>query len=149
MRTNHFSGFREFAEPWQRAVKRQFGAQDTTNPPQIVTNAVTITHNGQKKLIRGGTTIYKVTPDDPADDTRDPKKSSVTIRIGSPADDKDPLMPATGHGQPSPFAGQTFTITRELYNYMIQPGPGPAAAQAATAAAGGADPTAQAPAPPA
>jgi hypothetical protein len=140
MRRNLFAGFREFVEPWQRAVKRQYGAADTTNPPQIVTNAVTFRQNGQKKTILSGTTIQKITPDDPADDRRDPKRTSVTIRVMSPADEKDPLMAATAHGQPSPLAGQTFTVTRDVFNYMIQPGPAPGAAPA-----GGADPMAAGP----
>lgn len=131
---NHFSGFKEFVEPWQHAVKRQYGAKDDTNPPQIVTNSATFVANGQRKTILSGTTIYRLTPEDPGQDARDPKKSSVTIRIGNPADEKDPLMSATAHGQPSKFAGQTFTIPRDVYNFMIQPGPAPGA--------GGADPSA-------
>lgn len=115
----------EFDEPWTHAVKRQFGAKDTTNPPQLVLNSAKFMSNGKPKTITAGTMVQKITPDKP-DDTN-PKKSFVTVKIMNQGDAHDPLMPDKGHGIPSKYAGETFTIPMNVYLWMIQPGQSPQA----------------------
>ncbi len=144
---NKFVGFKRFledtfTEPWTRTVKRQYGAENKTNPLQIVLNRIVLTKGDQKFTILPGTTIEKLTTDD--NDSVDPKKTSVRIRIKSESDPKDPLMPLHGHGQPSQAAGQEFVVTRDVYNWLIQPGQSPAAPGTGMPPAGGTTPPATA-----
>ena len=122
-----FKTFLEFDEPWQRAVKRQYGAEDNTNPPQLVLNTAKFMSNGKPKTILSGTMLQKITPNRENQDDTDPKKSFVTVKIMNQADPRDPLMSDKGHGQPSQYAGETFTIPMNVYNWMIQPGQSPQA----------------------
>lgn len=137
-----FAGFKgyveEFTEPWPRAVKRQYGAQNLTNQPQIVLNKVVLQKGGRSFTILPGTTVQKLSPDDPAEDGKDPKQFTVRIKVMSESDPNDPLMPRHGHGQPSEAAGQEFVVTREVWLWMIQPGQSPGAAMSP----GGAPPAA-------
>lgn len=117
--------FVEFDAPWQTTVKRTYGAQDNTNPPQLVLNTAKFMSNGKPKTILAGTMLQKVTPNRENHDDTDPKKSFVTVKVMNQADPRDPLMPDKGHGQPSPYSGETFTIPMNVYNWMIQPGQSP------------------------
>lgn len=121
-----FKSFLEFAEPWQRAVKRQYGATDgPVNSPQLVLNTAKFMSNGKPKTILAGTMLQKMTDNRKDQDQLDPKKHFVTVKIMNQSDPKDHLMPDKGHGQPSPYAGETFTIPMNVYNWMIQPGQSP------------------------
>lgn len=125
------SGFRDFFEFQARhnyVIKQNYGNDDNTNPPEIVSNTVKVKVNGEEKHILAGTTIQKITPD--PTDTTDPKRTSVTIKVLSYSDPNDPLKSATGHGRPSELAGQELTIPYDSYLFMIQPGQAPSAMQA-------------------
>jgi hypothetical protein len=122
-----------FPEPWTRAVKRQYGAEDLTTSPKIVVNQIILSKNNKKYTILAGTSIQKLSDDSKEDDLRDPKKTSVRIKVLSNADPDNPLMSATAHGQPSEAAGQEFVVSRETYLWMIQPGQPPTPDASATA----------------
>jgi hypothetical protein len=88
-----------------------------------VLNTAKFMSNGKPKTIPAGVMLQKITPKQ-SDDT-DPKKSFVTVKIMNQSDPRDPLMPDKGHGIPSKYAGETFTIPMNVYNWMIQPGQSP------------------------
>lgn len=129
METINLKDFREFIEPWTRAMRRQYGSKFTQEAPQTVVNTIVV-HSGKKpETILGGSQI-RVTSGSDRDD-KDPTKTFVSFEVVGPERTKDGGS-KTGHGAGTPYAGKVHTVPRSTYLFAVQPGLAPSTTQQQT-----------------